>query len=81
MVKIRPTLNNIYANLRYMLGTSNALNTCQSKNFKDIAMSNQQETVISPNVLRFLNLKPFIWKYFDLLGLLRDYTRRIIHIG
>ncbi len=64
-----------------MLGTSNALNTCKSKNFKDIAMSNQQETEISPNVLRLLNLNPFIWKYLDLLGLLRDYTRRIIHIG
>ena len=27
-----------------MLETSNALNTYQSKNFKDITMSNQQET-------------------------------------
>jgi hypothetical protein len=80
MVKIRPTLNNIYANLLDMLGISNVLNTCQSKNFKDIATSNQQDTKISPNVLIFLNLKTYIRKYWDLLGILRDYTRRIIHI-
>lgn len=81
MVKIRPTLNNIYVNLQHLLETSNALNTCKSKNFNDITMSNQQETKISPKVLRFKNLKTYIWKYLDLFGLLRDYIRSIILSG
>ena len=60
-----------------MLETSNALKTCQSKNFQDILSSNQQGTEISPKVLRFLNLNTSIICeviFWDLLGLLRDYT-------
>jgi len=60
-----------------MLETSNALKTCQSKNFNDILSSNQQGTEISPKVLRFLNLNTSIICeviFWDLLGLLRDYT-------
>ena len=60
-----------------MLETSNALKTCQSKNFNDILSSNQQGTEISPKVLRFLNLNTSIiceGIFWDLLGLLRDYT-------
>lgn len=51
MVNIRPTLNNIYVNLLYMLEYSKTLNTSyklgnlnNSNKVKDITMSNQQET-------------------------------------
>uniref|UniRef100_UPI001FA6F97F hypothetical protein n=1 Tax=Ciborinia camelliae TaxID=647257 RepID=UPI001FA6F97F len=81
--KIRPTLNNIYENILHMLGISNALNTCQSKNFKDIAMSNQQGFEIMSsaiNFIVFLNLNVFIMKCRGLLEILRDYKRMIVHL-
>ena len=82
MVGIRPALNNIYVYVRYMQETSKTLNTCKSRNLKDITMSNLQETEISPNVGGMRFLKPFIRVYLDfyLLGLLIDYTRRFLHI-
>ena len=44
-------------------------------------MSNQQETLNNINNFIISNIKPYIWRYLALLGILRDYTRRIIHIG
>jgi hypothetical protein len=76
MVTNRPALANIYAKLRFMLGTSNPLNTSNayfySNKVKDITMSNQQEAK---------NLMPHLWRCIHLFGILRGYIRRIVHTG
>ena len=84
MVKIRPTLNNIYVNLLYMLGTYKTLNTSNiyfySNNFKDITMSNQQVAKNNIHIFILLN-RMHLWRYVCLFGNLRDYTRRVILTG
>ena len=80
MVKYRPTLINNYVNLLYMLENSNTLNTIKffiySNKFKDITMSNQQETKI---IYYFCLLRDYIRRIF-LFERLRNSPTNIINI-
>ena len=62
-------------NLRYMLGTSNTLNTSNNNDFsqkvKDITMSNQQVTE-----KKILSNLTHIWNSLNILSNLRDFIRR-----
>jgi hypothetical protein len=75
MVKNRPMLTNSCMNLRYMLGTSNTLNTSNNNDFskkvKDITMSNQQVTE-----KKILSNLTHIWNSLNILSNLRDFIRR-----